>query len=109
MRARRGEAGAASVEFVALLPLLMIFSMMLLQLFFVVNTSFAADQAARDAARAYSLGRSPHDAARQSLPQGVSLIGVQTFGPDSGVRVEVEGPHFLPAVDGRVVREVVMP
>ncbi len=108
-RRRSAERGTASVEMVALVPLVMFVIILVFQVITAAGTVQAASQAARDAARAYSLGESPDEAARASLPATVRLAEVITFGPHHGVRVVVEAPGFLVIGDRLVTREVVMP
>ncbi|WP_051222721.1 hypothetical protein [Conexibacter woesei] len=63
-----GESGQASIEFVALLPLLLAAALVLLQLLVVGVSAWLASTAARDAARASALGTDPRRAAVTSLP-----------------------------------------
>jgi hypothetical protein len=106
---RRIESGQGTIEFVAMLPLVLAVLVGALQVMIVGYTAHAASQAARDGARAYSLDRSPADAARASLPGAISLVNVTTFGPDHGVRVTVEAPPMLFLLDRQVTRSVTMP
>jgi hypothetical protein len=109
-RARgQDERGSASLELAALVPIVVLLMLFVFQVLAVAYTTQAASQAARDAARAYSLGRSPTAAAEASLPGAVRLVGVTTFGPRHGVRVEVEAPPVQLIGDRRVIREVIMP
>lgn len=108
-RSRRLERGQASIEFVGLVPVVLTFMLIALQLMALAYTAHGASQAARDAARAYSLGQSPEDAARRSLPGSVGFVSSSTFGPHHGVRVVVQAPSFYVLSDGRITREVVMP
>ncbi|TDT31277.1 TadE/TadG family type IV pilus assembly protein [Naumannella halotolerans] len=105
----RRDRGSATLEIVALVPMVMVVLLLGMQLLAVVYTANAASQAARDAARAYSLGQSPVSAAEASLPGSLSLVSVDAFGPDHGVRVVVEAPSFVVIADRDVTREVVMP
>ncbi|QDP96617.1 pilus assembly protein TadE [Microlunatus elymi] len=107
-RARR-ERGTASLEFVGLLPVVLIAMVLVLQLFAAAYTAHAAHQSARDAARAYSLGESPQAAAEASLPGGVDLVSVSTFGPHHGVRVVVRAPSVLKIGDPHFSSEATMP
>jgi hypothetical protein len=106
---RRREHGQGTIEFVAMLPLVLAVLVGALQVMIVSYTAHAASQAARDGARAYSLDRSAADAARASLPGAISLVNVTTFGPDHGVRVTVEAPPMLFLLDRQVTRTVTMP
>jgi hypothetical protein len=72
-------------------------------------TSHGVSQAARDAARAYSLDESPQAAAAASLPSGLSLVSVSTFGPNHGVTVTAKAPSFVVITDRTMARSVTMP
>ncbi len=109
IRRRPREQGTASIEMVAMVPLVMFVIVLVFQVITAAVTVQAASQAARDAARAYSLGGSPTEAAEASLPGAVRLAEVTTFGPHHGVRVVVEAPAFLVIGERKVAREVVMP
>lgn len=65
---RRRERGTASIELAALVPLILLAAMAALQLGVVGWTVVATGAAARDAARAATLGQSPAQAARGALP-----------------------------------------
>jgi hypothetical protein len=106
---RRPERGSASVELVGLLPLVLLVLLAAAQVMTYALSAHAASQAARDAARAYSLDQSPGAAARASLPGGVQLVDVSTYGPDHGVRVTVQAPPVLFVTDRRISRAVTMP
>ena len=108
-RSRTAERGTASIEMVALVPMVMIVMILVFQILATAYTAQAVSQAARDAARAYSLGESAQAAAEASLPGAVRLVEVTTFGPDHGVRVVVEGPAIQVIGDRTMIREVVMP
>ena len=106
---RRKDWGQGTIEFVAMLPLVLAVLVAALQVMIVAYTAHAASQAARDGARAYSLRQSPAAAAQASLPGAISLVNVTTFGPDHGVRVTVEAPPMLFLLDRQVSRSVTMP
>lgn len=103
------ERGTASIETVVMVPLVLFVILLVFQVAVAASTVQAASQAARDGARAYSLGDSATSAAESSLPGTVRLVEVTTFGPHHGVRVVVEAPGFLVFGDRHVTREVVMP
>jgi hypothetical protein len=105
---RSGERGQGTLELVALIPVLLLTLVALLQVMSLAYTSFAASQAARDAARAHSLDQSPVEAAQASLPGAVRLVNLTTFGPGHGVTVTVVAPPVLLAGQ-TVTRSVVMP
>jgi hypothetical protein len=109
MTGRRRDRGQATIEMVGLLPMVLIIMVLVFQVMTMIYTAHAASQAARDGARAYSLGQSPESAARASLPGGVSYVSTTTFGPGHGVRVTVNAPALLFIRDRAVTGEVTMP
>lgn len=106
---RRDERGSAALEAAALIPLVMGVLVVIVQIFAMAYASHGVSQAARDAARAYSLGQSPQAAAAASLPSGVSLVSVSTFGPNHGVKVTARAPSIVVLTDRTVTRSVTMP
>ncbi|MFC7624048.1 TadE/TadG family type IV pilus assembly protein [Microlunatus sp. GCM10028923] len=108
-RRRMAERGTASIELVAIVPMVMIIVVAVVQVLSSAFTVQAASQAARDGARAFSLGRSPEAAVQASLPGTVRLIEVTRVGPRHGVRVTVQGPAYLVIGERTVTREVIMP
>ena len=68
MRGRGGERGQASVELVALLPLIAVVALVLWQAAVAGQAMWLAGTAARGAARAQAVGRDPAEAARRVLP-----------------------------------------
>jgi hypothetical protein len=107
-RRSRGERGQASLEVVALLPVLLVVGLLAFQAGVAIWTISSTTEAARAAARAYSLGRDPQAAADASLP-GSLQADVTTFGPGFGVELTVKIPQVTPVALGPVVRRVVMP
>lgn len=105
----RRERGQATLEFMAMVPLVLLALVAALQIMVLAYTAHAASQAARDGARAYSLSQSASSAAQASLPGTVGLVSVSTYGPDHGVRVTVEAPAMLFIVDRQITRSVTMP
>lgn len=81
-RARAGEVGQAAVEFVALLPVLILVALAMGQGAVAGYAAWSAAGAARVAARAEALGEPPGAAARDELPQFL----------DRGSRVRVADP-----------------
>jgi Flp pilus assembly protein TadG len=83
MRRRlRGERGQAAVEFVAIVPFVLLAGLVAWQLVLVGHVAWDAAGAARSAARAAAVGRDARAAARAALPdplrnatQVVSLAG----------------------------------
>lgn len=106
---RREERGSAALEAAVLIPLVMGVLLVIVQVFAMAYASHGVSQAARDAARAYSLGDSPQAAAAASLPSGVSLVSVSTFGPNHGVTVTARAPSIVVLTDRTVTRSVTMP
>ena len=110
---RRREDGVASVELVAILPFVLLFAVITLQVAATLWTVRAADEAARTAARVYSIDGSfgnVRAAADESLPGGITLLSVVPYGGAHGVQVRVQVPGPTPLGPPFVVtREVVMP
>ncbi|WP_152361750.1 TadE/TadG family type IV pilus assembly protein [Microlunatus speluncae] len=106
---RSAERGTASIELIAIVPMVMFVVVVVFQVLASAYTVQAAAQAARDGARAYSLGRSPEAAVQASLPGAVRLVEVTRVGPHHGVRVTVQAPAYLVVGDRTVTREVIMP
>lgn len=67
------DRGAVSIDLVGLLPIFLIAIALVVQSVAVVSAIDATNQAARDAARAASLGDSAQAAARDALPGWVRL------------------------------------
>jgi hypothetical protein len=107
---RRGtprEDGTASLELVGLMPLVAVVASLALQDAAVVFVAHATDDAARQAARAVSLGRDAKSAARGAVPSGLE---VQVTSEGSGrVTVRVEVPRLSPLPQPTVTRSAVMP
>ncbi|MGI3779969.1 MAG: TadE/TadG family type IV pilus assembly protein [Janthinobacterium lividum] len=106
---RRGERGQASLEMVALSTMLLAVVVLLLQLVVYVYTAHGAAQAAREGARAYSLGQSYQEAALAAVPGGVTLVEAVAVGPDHSVRVVVQAPTGFVLGKGLVTSTVTMP
>lgn len=97
MRVRRSEAGQASVELVALLPLLALVAVLLWQAAVAGQAVWMAGSAARAAARARAVGGDPARAARAVLtPRLRADVRVRALA-GGGVAVRVG----VPAVIGR--------
>lgn len=93
--ARAGQRGTASIEFIGLLPVVLIGIFLLIQLFAAVYTAHAASIAAREGAREYSITNSAElgqQAAAASLPGAVTLVSAVPAGPHHGFRVVVQAP-----------------
>jgi hypothetical protein len=91
MARSRGEAGQASVEFVALLPVLALVTLLAWQAVVAGQAWWMAGAAAREAARAQALGADPEAAARGVLP-GALRDGVRVRRDGDEVRVRLSVP-----------------
>ncbi|MFV0461781.1 MAG: TadE/TadG family type IV pilus assembly protein [Nostocoides sp.] len=110
--APRDERGVAGVEFAGVLPVLLLAMLVVLQIAGAGWATLAAEQAARQGARAGSLGRDWHTAAQHSLPSSWSLdpsssMSYTTKGVEVTVALRV--PTVLPISLGTVHRTVEMP
>ncbi|MFN8173989.1 MAG: hypothetical protein U0T02_02875 [Solirubrobacteraceae bacterium] len=94
-RSPGGESGQASVELVAILPLVAIAVAALWQCVLAGQTGWLAAGAARSAARAQALGADPEAAARRVLPRRLEPgLRVRSLA-DGTVRVRVAVPLAL--------------
>lgn len=104
------DGGVASLEVIALYPLLVLFGTFALQAGAAVWTVALTDDAARQAARAASLDEDPAAAAAAALPGAIDVRSVGSFGaPAHGVRLTVEVPRVSPLPVFTVTRSAVMP
>ena len=92
----RGASGQASVELVALLPILAVLLAGLWQAVLAGHAAWAASAAARAAARAHAVGADPARAARGHLPAGLETGLRVKAGAGGDVRVSVR----IPALPG---------
>lgn len=108
---RRQERGAAALETVGLMPILILSALIVLQIGVAGWTVSATGQAARDAARAASLGQDAGSAAKASLPGSLTAASVAVSRPTDGrrVTVAVEVPSFVGFDLGEVSRTAEMP
>jgi hypothetical protein len=91
----RGQAGQASVELVAMLPVVLLVGTVAWQLALTGHTAWLTAHAARAAARADAVGRGPREAARSALPRSLEdELEVERLGR-GGVRVSVRVPLLL--------------
>lgn len=89
------EAGQASVELVAVLPLALLAGLVAWQLLLAGHSLWLAAGAARAAARADLVGRSAESAARSALPSALERdLSVERL-REGGVRVSVRVPAVL--------------
>jgi hypothetical protein len=93
----RGESGQASVETVALVPLVLLAAAVAWQLLLTGHTLWLCANAARVAARADLVGESPARAARSALPKSLQRdLSVKRRGGDA-IRVRLRVPLLLHA------------
>jgi pilus assembly protein CpaE len=91
----RPESGQASVETVALVPLVLLAAAVAWQLVVTGHTLWLAAGAARAAARAELVGGSPERAARSALPRSLERdLSVKRI-DGGGIRVELRLPLLL--------------
>lgn len=93
----RAESGQASVETVAVVPLVLLVAAVGWQLVLTGHTLWLSANAARAAARADLVGESPVRAARSALPRSLEGGLSVTRTRDSAVRVRVRLPLVLNA------------
>jgi Na+-transporting methylmalonyl-CoA/oxaloacetate decarboxylase gamma subunit len=107
----RRDHGQGTIEFMAMVPLVLAVLVCALQVMAQAYTAHAASQAARDGARAFSLGQSAAAAVSASLPGNVELLNLRAGGPDHTVEVVVQAPiRMIPFVtDYTITRSVTMP
>jgi hypothetical protein len=97
MRGHGSERGQATVELVALLPLLALLGMALWQAVVAGQALWLAGSAARGAARATAVGADPLAAARRALPAALER-GLRVEPGEAGeVRVAVAVPAVIGA------------
>jgi hypothetical protein len=91
------ESGQAAIETVAMLPLVLLAAAVAWQLVLTGHTLWLSAHAARAAARAELVGRSPERAARSALPRSLERgLSVQRV-DGGGVRVKLRLPLLLRA------------
>src|SRR3954465_5822014 len=90
------ERGQAAVEFVAVLPFVMVAALVAWQLVLVGHVAWGAAGAARAGARAAVVGRDAAEAARSALPRSLRAATRVTGGPAGApVRVSVPIPLIV--------------
>jgi len=94
--ALRSQDGQASVELVAILPLLLLVGALCWQAVLAGHAVWMSAHAARAAARADAVGSSPERAARSALPAALERGMTVTRLNEGGVRVRVGIPFLLP-------------
>jgi len=103
MAARRhNEQGQASIELVAVLPVVLLVAAVVWQLALVGEAAWLTANAARAGARAEAVGRDPRAAVRSALPAALERgLDVEREQP-GGVRVSLRVPLLLGAGEGPV-------
>ena len=95
-RAPRAEHGQATVELVALLPLMAVLAGVLWQGVVASQAVWLAGSAARAAARASAVGADAHAAARRVLPERLERgLVVRRVPSGGGVRVAIAVPSLV--------------
>jgi len=98
-RPPRGAHGQAGVEFVALLPLMLIGFAGCWQAVLAAHTGWSASAAARAAARAHAVGAGELAAARAALPDSLDhRVAVEAEDGKSRVTVRIEIPAVVPGL-----------
>ena len=97
-RSRPGELGQATVELVALLPLVVVLGALLWQAVVAGQAIWFAGSAARAAARASAIGHDARAAARRVLPEHLERgLTVRREREDKAVRVSIAIPAIVGA------------
>lgn len=92
-----GERGQASIELVAVLPVVLVVGAIAWQLALAGHAAWLTAQAARTGARAELVGRDGEAAARSALPRSLERgLEVERLG-GGGVRVSVRLPSLVRA------------
>lgn len=93
------DRGSMAVELVAFVPIIALVTLIVVQGFLAVTAVSSAQDAARDGARAASLGRSVDDAVHAQLPDWIRLERLERWGCGGEcVSVEVRIPIGVPGV-----------
>lgn len=109
-RVAGGQHGQASLELVALLPLVVVVAALIWQLAVAGHATWAAGAAARAAARADAVGDDAVQAARRAVPVELRRGLRLTEGGDGTVRVHLEIPSVAPGLDfGRATAQAHFP
>ncbi len=98
MAQRSAEDGQASVELVAVVPVLLLVTLVTAQLALAGYALWSAGIAARAGARAAYVGGDAEAAARSALP--LLLRSGASVSDRDGVGVRVEAPSLVPGVSG---------
>lgn len=104
----RGDRGQATLELVAILPVVLFITATLLQLAAVVWAISDTTEAARQGARAGSMGQDGCSAARAALSG--ALEATSCVGAAGSVVMEVDAPILVPGFDDVVInRQATLP
>jgi hypothetical protein len=96
------QAGQASVELVAMVPVVLLVGAVAWQLALAGHTAWLTAHAARAAARADAVGKGPAEAARSALPRSLE-DGLEVESLErGGVRLSVKVPLLLRRWDAPV-------
>lgn len=109
MSTRRAELqrGSATLEVVALVPIMLLVALFTLQLGVAGWTASQTQEAARQAARAQGMGLDARVAAERALPGALEVDQITGGGGSVALRVVV--PRVSPLPQFKVVRRAVMP
>lgn len=105
---RRDQRGTSTLEVAGIAPLVLFITLVLLYSGFAFYGITATQTAARQGARAASLGEDPGAAVSAAMP-GWLPHTTSTFHDGTGVRVTSNLPDLLPGTDLLVTRDAVMP
>lgn len=98
----RGDRGTMGVELVAVVPLLVLVTIVCVQAFGIVSAMEATQRAARDGARAAAMGQDGVAAARRAVPDWVRVesvtVGAGGCGGDVCSDVVVTVPIGFPGI-----------
>jgi hypothetical protein len=95
---RADQRGSTALEFLGILPLLLLAALMAWQLLLVTFTATAAENAARAASRANGVGSDPEDTGMDALPSWLrGDADIDMSGDTADVTVTV--PIVFPGID----------
>jgi hypothetical protein len=103
------DRGSASLELVGLLPVVLLLGLLALQAGVAMWTMTSTAEAAREAARASSLGADPYAAAEGSLPAALHVKSLHSAGAGHGIRLTVDVPRIFLLPRFEVSREAILP
>jgi len=104
---RPRERGTAALEFVVLVPIVVLVALFVMQVGVAAWTASQTQEAARQSARAHSLGEDPLAAAEQALPGSLHVDDIDVSGDTVTLRVDV--PRVSPLPGFTVERQVSLP